>query len=83
MTCETCRASKRIKDTFGCNCDRLFNNIELLKREFFKIFKDDYQPKFQCRFADLVRRSKMTITEMIENLQAFKERWGDMEVFYS
>ena len=23
----------------------------------------------------------MTITEMIENLQAFKERWGDIEVF--
>lgn len=23
----------------------------------------------------------MTITEMIENLQAFKERFGDMEVF--
>ena len=23
----------------------------------------------------------MKVTEMIENLQAFKERWGDLEVF--
>lgn len=54
LICNNCKASKRIKDTLGCNCDRLFNNIEVLKQEFFKIFKYDYQPKFQCRFADLI-----------------------------
>ena len=58
IKCETCKASKRIKDTFGCNCNRLFNNIEILKQEIFKIFKDDRQPKFQCRFADLVEEEQ-------------------------
>ena len=54
MICDKCNASKKIKDTMGCNGDRLHNAWEDLKHEFFKIFKDDYQPKYQCRFADLI-----------------------------
>ena len=55
--CNNCKASKRIKETMGCNVDRLSNAWEDLKHEFFKIFKQDYQPKYQCRFADLVERA--------------------------
>ena len=54
MICDNCNTSKEIKDTFGCCVDRLHNAWEDVKHEFFKIFKDDYQPKYQCRFADLV-----------------------------
>ena len=54
MMCDNCHASKKIKDAMGCNGDRLHNNWEDLKHEFFKIFKHDYHPQHQCRFADLV-----------------------------
>ena len=58
MMCDNCPASKKIKDTMGCNGDRLHNAWEDLKHEFFKIFKDDYQPQYQCRFADLVEMER-------------------------
>ena len=52
--CDNRPASEKIKGTMGCNGDRLHNACEDLKHEFFKIFKEDYQPQYQCRFADLV-----------------------------
>lgn len=54
IKCDNCNASKEIKDTFGCYGDRVHNAWEDLKHEFFKIFKYDYQPQYQCRYADLV-----------------------------
>ena len=56
--CDNCPASKKIKDTMGCNADRLHNAWEDLKHEFFKIFKHDYQPQYQCRLADLVKMER-------------------------
>jgi len=54
MNCDKCNASKEIKDTLGCCGDRLNNAWEDLKKEFFKLFKYEYTPKYQCRFADLI-----------------------------
>lgn len=58
IQCDNCKASKQIKDSLGCNGDRLFNHFEILKGEFLKAFKIDYKPKFQCRFADLIKEEK-------------------------
>lgn len=54
MICDNCNAPKIIKDTFGCCGDRLHNALEDCKKELFKIFKDEYIPKYQCRFSDLI-----------------------------
>lgn len=58
IRCDNCKASQQIKDSLGCNGDRLFHYFEILKHEFFKTFKVDYTPKFQCRFADLVEEEQ-------------------------
>ena len=58
MICDNCTASKRIKDTMGCNGDQLHNRFEVLKSKIAKSFKNKYEPKFQCRFADLVEIEK-------------------------
>ena len=54
MKCDTCTASKTIKDSAACNLDQLFNRVEILKSEIAKEFNLEYKPKFQCRFEDLV-----------------------------
>lgn len=54
MICENCKASKHIKESVGCNCDRIHNNLKVIKSEFLKTFKVEYKPKLQCRFTDLV-----------------------------
>lgn len=58
MMCDNCPASKKIKDTWGCNADRLHNSWEDFKHEFCKLAKTDYQPQYQCRFADLVEMER-------------------------
>ena len=52
--CDNCNAPKIIKDSLGCNGDRLNNAWENLKCEFLKGLKIEYTPKYQCRFADLI-----------------------------
>lgn len=54
MKCDNCNAPKKIKESLGCNADRLHNQGEILRREILKIFKVPYEPKFNCRFADLI-----------------------------
>ena len=54
LKCNTCNAPKHIKESLGCNGDRLFNAREVFKSEFLKGFKIKYEPQFQCRFADLI-----------------------------
>ena len=58
MKCDTCTASKEIKDSFVCNSDQLFNRVEIFKSEIAKTFKLKYKPKFQCRLEDLVELEK-------------------------
>lgn len=52
--CNTCNAPKEIKESVGCNADRLFNTWEVFKSGFLKGIKINYEPQFQCRFADLI-----------------------------
>ena len=33
--CENCKASKCIKNTLGCNCDRIHNDFEIIWVEWF------------------------------------------------
>lgn len=54
IKCNNCKASKKIKETLGCNIDQVFNRKEILKQEILKSFKIKYVPKFQCRFEDLI-----------------------------
>lgn len=54
MKCDNCKAPKAIKDSLGCNIDRLNNAWEVLKSETLKQFNIAYKPVFQCRFADLI-----------------------------
>ena len=61
MICKNCKASKHIKESLGCNCDKIHNNLEVIKGELLKTFKVDYEPKFQCRFADLVEENNYEI----------------------
>jgi hypothetical protein len=55
LKCNTCNAPKEIKESVGCNADRLFNSREVFKSEFLKRMKINYEPQFQCRFADLIK----------------------------
>ena len=61
MICDNCTASKIIKDSWGCCGDRLHNAWEDCKHEFCKLAKIDYEPKYQCRFADLVEEQRKEI----------------------
>ena len=54
LKCDNCNAPKEIKDSLGCNGDRLHNAFENLKCEFLKGCLIEYKPKYQCRFADLI-----------------------------
>lgn len=54
MICENCKASKHIKDSLGCNCDKIHNNFEIIRSEIYRTLKVNYTPRFQCRFAYLV-----------------------------
>lgn len=54
MKCDNCPASKTIKNSLGCNGDQLFNRWEIFKGDIAKMLKIEYEPKFQCRFSDLV-----------------------------
>lgn len=54
MICDECKASEEIKSTLGCRLDRLINSGEKMKMQWAKELIKHYEPKFQCRFADLV-----------------------------
>lgn len=57
--CENCKASKRIKNTLGCNCDRIHNDFEIIRSELCKGLKINYTPRFHCRFVDLVEEERV------------------------
>jgi hypothetical protein len=48
--CVNCPASRNVKNTLGCNADRLNNAFEDLKHDICK----KYSCKYQCRFFDVV-----------------------------
>ena len=74
FNCETCTAPKEVKETVGCAADRLHNAKEVFKQGIFQEFGAHYEPKLQCRYADLLqnteeREKQMDIRELIEQLR--------------
>lgn len=60
MKCDKCNSPKVIKDSLGCNADRLHNAFEDFKHEICKLAKKEYEPNYQCRFADLIESERST-----------------------